>query len=90
MEEKVIKTKFVDECGENEVVIESSDSYRLNMDNKSYKIANGMIPKNKKFKNANPFTSDIGIKSGGFAQVATLAGIIALGGIVVAYLLFRF
>lgn len=90
MDEKIMKTKFVDECGENEVTIEPCNPYKLNMGQNTYKIAEGMKPKTKAFKKSNPLTSDIGFKSEGFAQIATLATIVAIAGIVVAYLLLRF
>lgn len=41
-------------------------------------------------KGTGLFTSDIGIKSGGFAQVASLAFIVALAALFVMYVLFRY
>ena len=38
----------------------------------------------------NVFLKDIGVKSSGFAQVASLAFIVALAGIFVLYLMFRY
>lgn len=43
-----------------------------------------------KIKGTGLFTRDIGIKSSGFAQVASLSFIVALAGLFVMYLLFRY
>jgi len=43
-----------------------------------------------KIKGNGLFTRDIGIKSGGFAQVASLSFIIAIGTLFIFYLLFRY
>ena len=43
-----------------------------------------------KIKGTGLFTSDIGVKSSGFAQVASLSFIIALAGLFVMFVLFRY
>ena len=43
-----------------------------------------------KMKKNGIFTSDIGLKSSGFAQVASLSFIVALAGLFVMYLMFRY
>ena len=43
-----------------------------------------------KIKGNGLFTSDIGIKSSGFAQVASLSFIVALAGLFVMYVMFRY
>lgn len=43
-----------------------------------------------KVKGTGLFTSDIGFKSSGFAQVASLAFIVALAGLFVMYVMFRY
>ena len=77
---------------EETIVITSTDSHALNM-NKTYRLANHNPKKEskfaKRFKNSI-LGSDIGIKSGGFSNVAILATIIAVGTICVMYLLWRF
>jgi len=43
-----------------------------------------------KIKGTGLFTRDIGIKSSGFAQVASLSFIVALAGLFVMYVMFRY
>lgn len=43
-----------------------------------------------KTKRNGLFTSDIGIKSSGFAQVASLSFIVALAGLFIMYIMFRY
>ena len=43
-----------------------------------------------KVKGTGLFTRDIGIKSSGFAQVASLSFIVALAGLLVMYVMFRY
>ena len=43
-----------------------------------------------KIKGTGFFTRDIGVKSSGFAQVASLAFIVALAGLFVMYIMFRY
>jgi len=81
-----------DDGTEETIVITSNDGYALNM-NKTYKLANHTQKKEsklaKKFKNSI-LGADIGVKSGGFSNVAILATIIAVGALCIMYLLWRF
>lgn len=87
-----IKEDFVDEQGhKSEIIITSNDNEQLNLKS-NYKLqrpisTNKYMKKGAKGKGA--FTSDIGIKSQGFAPIFTLALIISLGAIVIAYILWR-
>ena len=81
-----------DDGTEETIVITSNDNLNLNM-NKTYRLANHNQKKEskfaKRFKNSI-LGADIGVKSGGFSNVAILATIIAVGTICVMYLLWRF
>lgn len=87
-----IKEDFVDEKGNKaEIIITSTDNEKVEL-NKNYKLQrptsdNKYMRKGAKGKGA--FTSDIGIKSEGFAPIFTLALIIALGAIIIAYIFWR-
>ena len=84
-----ITRDFVDESGnKSEITITSNNDEKINL-SPNYKLQrpnsnNKYMKKGAKGKGA--FTSDIGIKSEGFAPIFTLALIIALGAIVVAYI----
>lgn len=81
--------KFVDEKGDvSEVIIEDDNSYSVNMGNGRYKLAEEMRPK-KIDKPKGVFTSNIGPGSHGFAGIATLAGIIALAGVVIGIIIMK-
>lgn len=83
-------TDFVDEKGESfTMTIEPTDNLTVKLGNRPYKL---QTPNNgyKKMKKKGIFTSDIGVKSSGFAPIFTLALIVALGGTLIAYLLWRF
>ena len=77
---------------EETVVISSNDDYKLNL-NKTYTIANRKHTKEsalaKKFK-GSILGADIGVKSGGFSNIAILATVIALGAIAIMYFIWRF
>lgn len=77
---------------EETIVITSNDNHVLNM-NQTYKLANHTQKKEnklvKKFK-GSILGADIGIKSGGFSNIAILATIIAVGAICAMYFLWRF
>lgn len=89
MREKI--KDFVDEKGQNSTMtIQSKDNITVKLANRSYKLQTPYGNKYQKMKKKNIFTSDIGIKSSGFAPIFTLALIIAFGGILIAYLLLRF
>lgn len=81
-----------DDGTEETIVITSNDNYNLNM-NKTYKLANHTQKKEsklaRKFKNSI-LGADIGVRSSGFSNVAILATIIAVGTLLVMYLLWRF
>ena len=87
-----ITRDFVDESGnKSEITISSNNDEKINL-SPNYKLQrpnsnNKYMKKGAKGKGA--FTSDIGIKSEGFAPIFTLALIIALGAIVVAYIFWR-
>lgn len=87
-----IKRDFVDEAGNKaELQMKSYDTERVNL-SPNYKLqrpsSNNKYMK-KGSKGKGTFTSDIGIKSEGFAPIFTLALIIALGLIVIAYILWK-
>ncbi len=87
-----IKEDFIDEKGKNsEIIITSEDTKSINL-KKNYKLQrpesnNKYMQKGAKAKGI--LTSDIGIKSQGFAPIFTLALIIALGAIIIAFVLWR-
>lgn len=87
-----IKEDFVDEKGNKaEIIITSTDNEKVGL-NKNYKLQrptsdNKYMRKGAKGKGA--FTSDIGVKSEGFAPIFTLALIIALSAIIIAYIFWR-
>lgn len=77
---------------EETVVITSDDNHILNL-NQTYKLANHNLKKENKFvkgfKNSI-LGADIGVKSGGFSNVAILATIIAIGTLCIMYFFWRF
>ena len=81
---------FIDEKG-HESIITLEGEQKCKLQNKKYKL---QMPKG--IKKVNPklakgiFTSDIGIHSNGFAGIMGLALIIAIAGVIIAYLVFRF
>lgn len=84
---------FKNEDGSEEtLLINSDDNYMLKLD-KSYKLANHTEKKEnklvKKFK-GSILGTDIGVKSGGFSNVAILALVIALAAIAIMYFMWRF
>ena len=87
-----MKKSFVDEKGnESQIINTSDDNSTVNL-KANYKLqrpetSNKYMQKGAKAKGI--LTSDIGIKSQGFAPIFTLALIIALGAIVTALILWR-
>ena len=79
-----VEKAFEDKNGKSTVVMQG-DGAPLNMP-KKVTLANG--PKTK--VRTNPMLQNIGPGAQGFAGVALLAGIIALAGIVIAYLTLRY
>lgn len=86
---------FVDEHGEEATMhVEPMNGYKINMFNQAqYKLANASKSHKDllgvKRKNGL-FTRDIGFKSSGFAQIASLSFIVAVAGIFIFYLMFRY
>lgn len=87
-----ITRDFVDEQGnKSEIQIKSYDTETINLAS-NYKLqrpdSNNKYMK-KGAKGKGTFTSDIGVKSEGFAPIFTLSLIIALGAIIIAYILWK-
>ena len=90
MKDNNITKDFTDNKGQNfTMTIESNDNKNINLGNRHYKLQS-TTNNYKTTKKKGIFTSDIGIKSSGFAPIFTLALIVALGGALIAYLLWRF
>lgn len=86
-----MEKKFADNDGTSKLMIEGNDA-PLGGDfrNNTYVIANHVSKNgNKKMKNSG-IMENIGPGSSGFAGVATLATIIAIAGVVIAYLTLRY
>lgn len=88
-----IVQNFVDEKGKkSEMIITSNSDEKIEL-KPNYKLqrpaSNNKYMK-KGAKGKGIFTSDIGHKSAGFAPIFTLATIIAISVIAVAYLMWRF
>ena len=83
---------FVDEKGhKSELIITSDSEEKVNLKS-NYKLQrpdsnNKYMKKGAKAKGT--FTSDIGFKSEGFAPIFTLALIIALGLVIIAFLMWK-
>lgn len=87
-----ITQDFVDEKGhKSEMIITSENNEKVNL-KPNYKLqrpeSNNKYMK-KGAKGRGTFTSDIGVKSEGFAPIFTLAFIIVLGLITIAFLMWR-
>ena len=91
MKKNIVKS-FVDEKGNNsELILTSSNDEKISL-KPNYKLQrpasnNKYMKKNAKAKGI--LTSDIGVKSEGFAPVFTLALIIAVGAIAIALIMWR-
>lgn len=87
-----ITRDFVDERGNNsELILTSNDNEKVNL-RPNYKLQrpesnNKFMRKGAKAKGI--FTSDIGVKSEGFAPVITLALIIVIGIAAIAFIMWR-
>ena len=83
---------FVDEKGHNSEMIITSNTDEKVILKGNYKLqrpeSNNKYMK-KGAKGKNTFTSDIGVKSEGFAPIFTLALIVALGTALIAFILWR-
>ncbi len=80
---------FTDNNGKSRMTIEGNDAPlggRLDEGTENYTLANRPNSSANKIKGP----SNIGPGSNGFAGVATLAAIIALAGVIIAYLTLRF
>lgn len=89
---KNINKDFVDEKGhKSEIIITSSTDEKVNL-RPNYKLqrpaSNNKYMK-KGAKGKGVFTSDIGVKSEGFAPLITLSLIVAIGVIAIIYLMWR-
>ena len=88
-----LSKNFVNEEGNEETVVASSDdNYTVKLDN-NYTLSNHNEKKEnrlvKKFK-GTIFGTDIGVKSGGFSSIAVLATVIALAVALIMYFVWRF
>lgn len=89
---KSVTQNFIDEKGiKSELIITSNNDEKVILKGK-YKLQrpesnNKYMKKGVKGKGA--FTSDIGVKSEGFAPIFTLSLIIALGTIIIAFIMWR-
>ena len=87
-----ITKDFVDEKGDKtELILTSNDNTKVNLKS-NYKLQrpetdNKYMKKGAKAKNI--FTSDIGVKSEGFAPIVTLSLIIVIGLIIIAFIMWR-
>lgn len=87
-----ITRDFVDEKGNNaELILTSNDNTKVNL-KPNYKLQrpesnNKYMKKGAKAKSV--FTSDIGVKSEGFAPIVTLSFIIVIGLVTIALIMWR-
>jgi len=87
--------EFVDEHGEKATMhIEPVNGFKPNKFNQGqFKLANAMKSQKDLLgirRKNGLFTRDIGFKSSGFAQIASLSFIVAVAGIFIFYLMFRY
>lgn len=81
---------FRDNNGTSRVMIMGDEApLGGNFEENNYVLANRPMT-GKKFKNATAMTKNIGIGSPGFAGVASLATIIAVAGLIIAYFTLRY
>lgn len=89
----VINREIINDDGTKETMILSSDDGRTLDIKGTYVLANHNKKKEsklaQKFK-GTIFGADIGIKSGGFTNIAILATVIAVSAILIMYFLWRF
>ena len=79
---------FTDNNGVSKVILEGNDApLGGDFDNNNYVIANHISKNNsKKMRTPGIARDNIGIGSSGFAGVITLASIVAIAGVIIAYL----
>ena len=87
-----VTQNFVDEKGHKSEMIITSNTSELVILKGNYKLQrpefnNKYMKKGTKGKNA--FTSDIGVKSEGFAPIVTLSLIIVIGLLAIAFIMWR-
>ena len=87
-----LSKSFVDDDGQNETMIASSDdNYQVKLG--KYTLSNHEAKKEsrlaRKFK-GTILGADIGVKSSGFSSIAILATVIALAVLAVLYFIWRF
>lgn len=82
------KIKLEDKNGTSTLSYTEDDGHLPMSPNEHYEIVSDM--KKKRNYKRNIFTDNIGPGSQGFAGVATLAGIIAIAGIIIAFLTLRY
>ena len=87
-----MERNFTDKNGTSKIMIEGNGApLGGDFKNNTYVIANHISKnKNKKMKTPGALTDNIGPGSSGFAGVATLAVIIAIAGVIIAYLTLRY
>lgn len=87
MKDNLVKD-FVDETGHGATItLESNDNKTINLGNRTYKL---QTPYTQKARKKGIFTSEIGVKSSGFAPIFTLALIVTIGTAIIAFLLWKF
>ena len=83
--------KFTDNNGVSNVILEGNGApLGGEFVNNKYVIANHVSKKAKKVNSPGIARDNIGIGSAGFAGVITLASIVAIAGVVIAYLTLRY
>ena len=90
--ESNLQKTFKDETGGKSTVIVEGEN-KTNLPKGKYKIVENIKSDSNKYLNKKPkgiLTSDIGVKSEGFAPMITLASILALSTLVLLYVLFKF
>ncbi len=86
----MVEKSFKDNNGTSKVKIEGNDApLGGDFERENYVIAN-RPRKDSKVKAPEFLTKNIGIGSPGFAGVASLAAIIAVAGVIIAYLTLRY
>ena len=90
--ENNLQKTFKDETGGKSTVYIEGEN-KTNLQKGKYKIVENIKTDTNKYLSKKPkgiLTSDIGVKSEGFAPMITLASILALSVIVLLYVIFKF
>ena len=85
--ENNISGSVCDRNGRATVNIENTGGELKMLSNANYKLGNNPFAKPKK---SIKKPSNVGVGSNGFAAIATLAAIIAIGGVIIAYLTLKY